>query len=406
MTDQPCEPIEPSGGGGQPPCPPEQPVVESADLTRRSKRYQRWRMTVSATEWAVEVLLLVVLLISGGSVALREMAARHAVNAWLVVLLYMLPMGLLFGVISTAFSAMRTFILDRRFGLSTESFWGWLADEIKGAAVGGLLALIAVEIIYALLRYSSGFWWVWTGGAFSLFYLLLAHLAPILIFPLFFRFTRITDTEITTRLERLAKEAGTRIEGVYEVNLSRKTRAANAALVGFGSTRRIVLADNLLDNFTLDEIEAVLAHEFAHHAQRHLSKTIMVQSALFFVVFYGIYWVLEMMGRRFGLRGPTDVANLPLIALAATALGLVFLPLTNGLLRAFERRADDYALKMATRPQAFPAALHRLAQINLADCSPHPLIEWIFYSHPSISSRIQRAEESPQLENSVEALKQ
>jgi len=397
MTDQSSNLIEansgvqPPGSPG-PPSAPAPPIAESADLVRRSKRYQRGRMALAATEWAVEVLILATLLVSGGSVAWREAATGRTANPWLILLLYMLPLGVLFGFVSVAFSAVRTFFLDRRFGLSTESLAVWVADEIKGIALGGFLALLAIETLYALLRYSPNLWWIWAGGAFSLFFLLLSHVAPILIFPLFFRFTRITDAEITGRLERLAERAGSRIAGVYEVNLSRKTRAANAALAGFGRTRRILLADNLLDHFTLDEIEAVLAHEFAHHARHHLAKAILIQTATFFILFYGLHFVLGAVGNRLGLQGAADVANLPLLALAATVLGLVFLPLTNGLLRRFERCADDYALRAATQPRALCSALQRLAQINLADRFPHPLIEWLFYSHPAIGARIARAE--------------
>lgn len=391
MTDRPADSIETAIGGQTP--APVAPVAESRDSIRRSKRYQRRRMALAASEWAVEAALLVVLLTSGGSTALREAAARHATNPWVVVLLYLLPLGALFGAMSVVFSAARTFVLDRRFGLSTQSFGGWIADEIKGLAVGGILALVAIETLYALLRYSPNLWWLWAGGVFSLFFAVLAQLAPILIFPLFFRFTRITDAEITGRLARLAERAATPIEAVYEVNLSRKTRAANAALVGFGRTRRILIADNLLDNFTLDEIEAVLAHEFAHHVHHDLAKAMAIQGGMFFALFYGIHWVLGAVGDSLGFQGAGDVANLPLIGLAATALGLVFLPVTNGWLRRFERRADDYAVRTATQPRAFCSALQRLAQINLADRSPHPLIEWLFYSHPAIGSRIARAEE-------------
>ena len=381
MTDQPTDDREAG--------------TQFAGFSRCAKRYQRQRMAVAAIEWATEAAILVGLLVLGWSVELREIARRMAGLArspWLVVLLYLLAVVLLFGLVSGAFSAVRTFVVSRRFGLSTQSFWGWLIDELKGLAVGGLLALIAVEILYALLRHYPGSWWVLAGGAFSILFLLLAHLAPVVVFPLFFRFTRITDSEITQRLERLAERAGTRIAGVYEVNLSRKSRVANAALVGLGRTRRILLADNLLDNFTLDEIEAVLAHEFAHNAQRHPLKVITVQVSMFFLVFYGVHRALVVLHDRWGLQGAGDVANLPLVVLTVAVLGLVLLPVTNGLLRHFERRADEHALRLTTQPRAFCSALQRLAQINLADRCPNTLIEWIFYSHPAIDNRIARAE--------------
>jgi STE24 endopeptidase len=392
----PRPPVEPETGslGPRPPGETEQTAADGLSPAQRAKHYQRRRMALGVGEWAVEVLLLIVLLVSGGSVAIREAAERASGNPWVVVLLYLLPLGALFSMVSMVFGAVRAFVVDRRFGLSTQTFRIWLADELKSAALGGLLALVLVEIVYGLLRLYPESWWIGVGVAVSVLSIVLAHLAPVLIFPLFYRFTRISDTEIAERLAQLASHAQTRIEGVYEFNFSRKTRAANAALVGFGRTRRIVLADNLLDNFTLDELEAVLAHEFAHHTQHHLPKIIAIQTAMYFVLFYGLHRVLGLVDGRWGFRGTADVANLPLLALGATVLVLILLPLTNGLLRHFERQADAYALRIATQPAAFISALQRLAQINLADRSPHPLIEWIFYSHPSIGKRIACAEKA------------
>ncbi|MCX8038076.1 MAG: M48 family metallopeptidase [Candidatus Sumerlaeia bacterium] len=385
MIEEPA--AGPSGDGNAPTAP----ALDAPSHARRSKRYQRYKMALGAAEWAVEMAVLAAFFFSGGSVALREAVGRISSAPSAMVLLYLIPVGIVLALISSVFGAVRTFRLDRRFGLSTQSVESWAGDEVKGWLVGGLLWLVAIEALYALLRWFPDTWWLWATVAFSFFFVVLAHLAPILIFPLFFRFTPITDPEITGRLERLAKKAGRRVRGVYEVNLSRKTRAANAALVGFGRTRRILLADNLLDNFTLDEIEAVLAHEFAHHAHRHLPKAALIQTATFFLLFGGLHLILEQTGGRWGLQGIADVANLPFLALAATAIGLAVLPATNAILRSYERAADAYALQTAARPEALCSALERLAQLNLADKSPHPLIEWIFYSHPSISRRVDAA---------------
>ncbi len=370
---------------------PTAPASDTPSLARRSKRYQRRKMALGAAEWAVEMTALGAFFFSGGSAALREAVSRVFSAPPVVVLLYLIPVGAALGAISTVFGAVRTFWLDRQFGMSTQTAWSWAGDEVKAWLVGGLLWLAAIETLYALLRRFPDTWWLWASVAFSFFFVVLAHLAPILIFPLFFRFTQISDPEITGRLERLAAKAGRRIRGVYEVNLSRKTRAANAALVGFGRTRRILLADNLLDNFTLDEIEAVLAHEFAHHAHRHLPKAALIQTATFFLLFGGLHLVLDKTSGQWGLRGIGDVANLPLLVLAATVIGLAVLPATNAILRSYERAADAYALRAAARPEALCSALERLALLNLADKSPHPLIEWIFYSHPSISRRVEQA---------------
>jgi len=349
-------------------------------------------MALGTAEWLVELVLLLLMVALGWSVRWRDAAERLTDRPWLATLFYLVPVCLLFGGVSALFSAVRTLLVARRFGLSTQGGFDWLADQLKGAAVGGTLVTVAVSILYALLRRFPSTWWIWSGAAFSLILVLFAFVAPVVIFPLFFRFTRITAPEITERLEHLASRAGTHIEGIYEVAMSRKNKAANAALIGLGRTRRIALADNLLDNFTLDEIEAVLAHEFAHHNRRHQAKGIALQSAMFFAVLGGVHVALGHLGGRFGFREAADIANFPLIVLTAMVLGLITLPVVNAILRSFEREADELAIAWASRPRAFCSALRRLAQINLVDPSPNPLIESVFYSHPSIERRVERAE--------------
>lgn len=363
----------------------------SKSARRRGKRYQRARLLCSAAELIVEVLVLGVLLVTGASAVLRDWAGGSSGNPWIVVFVYFIPIGGIFAVISAVFGAVGTFGIDRRYGLSTQSAAGWTADNVKGFLVGGVLAIGCLEVLYALLRNFPETWWVGSAVVFSIFLIVFAHLGPVLIFPIFFKFKRLTNAEITGRLERLAREANTRVNGVYEMDLSRKTRTANAALLGFGRTRRIALADNLLDNFTLDEIEAVLAHEFGHHKLNHLGKAMAIQSATFFVLFFGIHLGLMLTGNRWGIQGIGDVANFPLVALLGTAMGFLVLPITNSLLRRFERHADDYALRFAQQPWAFCSALERLGQMNLADRNPHPVIEWMFYSHPSLGTRIDEA---------------
>jgi STE24 endopeptidase len=350
-------------------------------------------MLLSLADTVAEAALLVVLAAAGLSVAVRAWAQPHAGNPWALVALYLVPLGALFGTVSMVSSAVHTFLIDRRFGLSTQSVAAWFIDGLKGFLVSGLLGLGAIEILYALLRRFPETWWIWTAAVFSLLLVFLAQLAPVLIFPIFFKFKKIKDEEIVARLQRLAERAGTRVAGIYEMNLSRKTRAVNAALAGFGRTRRIIMADTLLDRFSLDEIEAIMAHEMAHHKYHHLPMGVALQTLSFFVLFFAVHYVLRFAGPRLGYEGMADVAGFPLIALCGMLFGLILLPVTNGLLRGFERQADAYAMRTATRPEAFIIALRRLGQLNLADQTPNPVIEWIFYSHPSIQNRIRHAEE-------------
>src|SRR5262249_14714293 len=162
------------------------------------------------------------------------------------------------------------FVLPHRYGLSVQTRRGWAADYVKGTLLGVAQTLLIAAPVVALLRLSPDRWWLWAGLCLALFGVVLANLAPILIVPLFYRLRPLADDELGTRLERLASGAGARVRGVYVMDMSRRTRTANAALMGIGNTRRIVLGDTLLEAFPADEVVAVLAHELGHHVHHDL----------------------------------------------------------------------------------------------------------------------------------------
>jgi len=224
---------------------------------------------------------------------------------------------------------------------------------------------------------------------------LLANLAPILIFPIFFKFKPLENPSLTERLLELSRHAGTRVKGVFEWKLSEKSKKANAALVGLGNTRRIVLSDTLLAQFRDEEVEAVLAHEFGHHVHRHMFQGIAIQGGTTFLGFYLIHRTLGWLSPHFGFQGAADFANLPLLALVTVGLSLLLLPAVNAHSRAVERQADAYALRAISSRDAFISSMEKLAELNLAERQPHPWIELIFHSHPSIAKRISFARQLP-----------
>ncbi|MEM7349075.1 MAG: M48 family metalloprotease [Chloroflexota bacterium] len=234
-------------------------------------------------------------------------------------------------------------------------------------------------------------WWLWMAVVMLFFTVILSNLAPVLIFPLFFKYYPLENEELVTRLTNLAERAGARVKGVYAFDLSSKTVAANAAVMGLGNTRRIVLADTLIDTFSVDEIETVLAHELGHHVHKDLTLGIVVQSVL---MVFG-FWLADVVMRfgiaALGYTGLTDPAALPLLMVALTIFGLITMPLSNGWSRWREVKADTYALQMTRRPDAFISAMTRLANQNLADTDPPAWVEFIFHSHPSISRRVAMA---------------
>ena len=213
----------------------------------------------------------------------------------------------------------------------------------------------------------------------------------MLLFPIFFKFKPIEDANLTNRLLELSQRAGARVRGVFEWKLSEKTRKANAALVGLGNTRRIILADTLLENFSPEEVEAVLAHEFGHHVHRHILRSMMVQSLVTFLAFYLANLCLVHWGAALGFRGVADFANLPLLGLVSIGLSVALLPLVNGHSRWLERQADAYALNAIPDKSAFITSMEKLAALNLSERQPAVWIEFLFHSHPSIEKRIAHA---------------
>jgi len=220
---------------------------------------------------------------------------------------------------------------------------------------------------------------------------ILAQLAPVLLFPLFFRFRALEDEDLTARLTHLSENAGAKVRGVYEWMLSEKTRKANAALMGLGRTRRVVISDTLLETCNHDEIEAVLAHELGHHVYRHMLKGIVVQGA---ITFFG-FWCLKMSIRwaEFGWKryDQIDFANLPLMILVATAISVLLMPVMNAYSRFNERQADLYAWKSLGTVEAFCSAMEKLAALNLSEREPSRVVEVLFHSHPPIGRRVKAA---------------
>jgi STE24 endopeptidase len=211
------------------------------------------------------------------------------------------------------------------------------------------------------------------------------------LLPLFFTFKPLQNEMLRDRLTALARKAGTRIMGVYEWTLSDRTKKANAALTGMGNTRRILLSDTLLSEYSDDEIEVILAHELAHHVYRDIWSAIVVETVLIALGCFAADRVLGAFAMSAGLNGKDDVANLPLLALTLGAVSLALMPITNALSRAHERRADRYALTMTRNAPAFIAAMKRLAAQNLAEEEPSRLVQVLFHTHPSTNARIAAA---------------
>jgi STE24 endopeptidase len=359
----------------------------------KATRYHRLgrRAGIFSTIWTAIILLA--LLFLGASAALRDWASNVAgPNETLTVAVYVLVLSIVFDLATLPFSVYRGFLLERRYGLSTETVEHWFADHAKAMVLGLLFSEAGAVFVYFALRNWSEWWWLLAGTAYSLVTIVLVNLAPVLLLPLFFTFKPLQKETLRDRLTALAAKAGTRVMGVYEWTLSDRTKKANAALAGMGNTRRILLSDTLLAEYSDDEIEVILAHELAHHVHRDIWMTVVFDMALTFAGFFAAHRLLQWAVPFFGLHGIADPAGLPVLVLTGGAIGLCVKPLLNAVSRAHERRADSYALQMTKNPSAFITAMKRLGQQNLAEDNPSRLVQAFFYTHPPMKERLSAAQ--------------
>lgn len=364
------------------------------DKTRQqeAKEYARISRRLLLLELALGAVYILAWILTGLSPWWRDQVHQVTMATWLAVPLFGVGFGLPYMILTAPLTYYSGFVLPHRYKQSTQTFKAWFMDQLKGLLVTAILGIIILEIIYALLGVAPQTWWLWAGLVMLIFTVLLTNLAPILIFPLFFKYKPLENEDLAARLTRLAEQAGTRVQGVYVFDMSSKTVAANAALMGLGRTRRIVLGDTLTEKFTPGEIESVMAHELGHHVHRDLPLGIIIQS----VLTLGGFWLANLvMGwgiSTFGYTGLTDPAALPLLLVALTIYGLVTMPLGNAWSRWREVKADAYALKTTGNTQAFISAMTRLANQNLADADPPAWVEFLLHSHPSISKRVAMAQ--------------
>jgi STE24 endopeptidase len=359
----------------------------------QAREYAHIRRRMLVGDIALAGVYVVIWLVSGWSIDLRNYLLSLTTNEWLVVAGFVLVFGGIYFLIDLPLSYYSGYILPHRYELSNQSLIDWIIDTFKGVLVGGVLGLIVIEIIYFVLRISPDLWWFWAGLLLLFFNVILANLAPVLLLPLFYKFVPLGEDHdhLVTRLINLAEQAGTRVRGVYKFDMSRRTKAANAAITGLGNTRRIILGDTLINEFTDDEIETVLAHELGHQVHHDIPIGIIVESVITLGGLYLASLVLQWGVVVFSFESVSDIAALPLFVLVLGIYGLVTMPLGNAYSRQRERRADEYALQATGKGAAYASALTRLANQNLAEADPEPWVEKLLYSHPALSERIAMA---------------
>jgi STE24 endopeptidase len=367
-------------------------AIETAATSREVKDYQRLKLLARLSNMALSVAVLAILALLAGPAVDHVLTDWTGQSRWLRLIGMAAMLGVLLELVTLPIDFWSGFILEHRYQLSNQTFAGWLWHHVKGWILGGILGLLMLMGFYALMWLGGPWWWVWAAGAWLVVTLVLGRILLVLILPLFYRVTRLDQPELAERLERLARGTGLTIQGVYRLHLSAETRKANAALAGLGRTRRVLLGDTLLDNFTAEEIEVVFAHEVGHHVHHHLPKMIVWSVVLAALGFWLVDIVLRATAGRLGYAGFADPAALALVLLVLSLFGLLLMPAQNALSRFFERQCDRYALERTGDPRAYRSAFLKLAQMNKSDPNPNPVVVWLFYDHPAIGQRLAMTE--------------
>ena len=351
------------------------------------KKYNNIKLVIGIGKAVASFILLLYFIVGGYSSWLEAYLSRYIDNSYLLFVTFVVILGGISSLIFFPISFYTDFLLEHKYKLSNQSFRRWLWEELKGILVGSVIGLPLLLLFFWSLNTFMEMWWLSFAIIVFLFSVILAKVVPLIILPLFYKITPLEDEELKERILKLSEAVGMKVENVFKFDMSKNTKKANAAFTGLGKTKRILLGDTLLENYTSDEIETVLAHELGHYKHNHIVKNIIIGTVFSFLTLFLIALLYSVSIDWFGFISITQISALPLLSLWGMLIGTMQTPISNWLSRKYEYEADEYAVLSTNKKQAFIDTLDKLTDQNLGDKNPHPLVEWFFYSHPSINKR-------------------
>jgi len=353
-----------------------------------AKKYNNIKLAIGIGEGIVSFILLLLFVWLGYSLELENFLSDYFSNPYLLFFSFLFAIGIVGSVISFPVSYYSGFYLEHKYNLSNQTFWKWILEGLKGMLVSLVIGIPILLTFYYVLNTFYSLWWLPFAVIMFFISVVLSQIFPVLIFPIFYKVTPLDNDELKQKINSLATNARIKVENIYRFNMSKNTKKANAAFTGLGKTKRIILGDTLLDKYSVEEIESVIAHELGHYKKKHIVKNIFIGTASSFLTLFIIALLYQNSLSWFGFESITQVSALPLLALWSMLIGIIQTPLGNILSRKFEYEADEYAVIETKNPLAFKNTLEKLTDQNLGDKEPHPFVEWFFYSHPSIKNRI------------------
>jgi len=369
-----------------------QGLPEDADREITARKYSRTKMWLGIAGTIFFFVLTLAFVVTGLSKQLDDYVHRFVSNEYWALLLFVAIVGIVETVLTLPLSYYSGFHLEHKYRLSNQSFFAWVREGLKGMLVSVPLALPILLFFFYCLRTFNTLWWLPVGAILFLVTVVLARLAPVLIFPLFYKFVPLQDGSMKDTILKLCARVGVSVEGIFTFNLSKNTKKANAAFTGIGRSKRIILGDTLVENFNDEEVETVFAHELGHYKMKHVLIMMAIGTLNSFV---GLFLTAQMYALSLswlGFERPDQIGALPLLTLWLGLYSLITSPISNHISRRHEYSADRYAVQTTANKEAFTNALRKLAKINLAEAEPPAIAEFMFHSHPSIQKRIRAIE--------------
>ena len=353
-----------------------------------AKRYNNIKLAVGISEGIASFILILLFVWLGYSLRLENYLSEFISSSYLLFICFILVVGFAGSILSFPVSYYSGFYLEHKFNLSNQTFGKWIWENFKGLLVSLVIGIPILFTFFFFLNYFGSIWWLPFAVIMFFISVVLSQIFPVLILPIFYKLTPIENEGLKEGITALAKNAKINVENVFKFDMSKNTKKANAAFTGFGKTKRIILGDTLLDNFSDDEIETVIAHELGHYKKKHIVKNIIFGTVTSFLTLFIIAYLYKNSLAWFDFTSITQIAALPMLALWSMLIGIIQTPLGNILSRKYEYQADEYAVNETEKSEIFIATLEKLNEQNLGDKEPHPFVEWFFYSHPSIRNRI------------------
>ncbi len=369
---------------------PIHPLLD-AGKQRQAQRYEREKRWLGLAGLVLSLGVLLAFYLSGLSAWLSRLEWGSALI--FTVLAYVFVFQLTMTVASFPLNFYRGYIHEHKWRFSNHTVRSWLWEQFKSYCVGFVLFSLLLGLLLWVMAVFPKIWWLIAGLGTALVSVVLATIFPVVIFPIFNKYTPIIDEELTGALEKILAKGGLKSSGFFKEDMSRQTKKENAFLAGLGKTRRVVLGDNLLEHMSVPEIVSIMAHEVGHYRQRHIWMNIFIGTGQQLIIFFLVNALMSFLFPEFLSTTRANLKLLPPFLLFMGGLsGFLFNPLNQFLSRYFERRADLYALRNIANPKDFMTALAGLADRNLSNAYPEKWIKILFYSHPPIGERLHMAE--------------